>query len=137
MYFVLLFMVLFSAVPLAVTIFRWMKLRAIKRRGVKAEGRVIGKFTRAVKWGRAIDKLHIEYRDWAPGQSFRAEAFAPLGKFEVGDTVTVYYLPARPGKIVLAGGLGYGPMLLFFTGLFLFVLFAVYKLDEMIRTGAY
>jgi hypothetical protein len=45
------------------------------------------------------------------------------------------YLPEEPSKIVVDGGQGYWPMLIFSILNFMFVLFAVYKIAEMVESG--
>ncbi len=134
MQFIFALIILLAAAPLAVTFIRWQKLQRIKRLGVKTTGVVVNKHTRAVKRGRSIDNIQVEFRR-GDGSTHRGHAYAALGKFRIGDPATVYYMPEQPAKIVLSGGLGYGPMLIFSVALLLFAAFAVYKLDEMVKSG--
>ncbi|MGX5820254.1 hypothetical protein ACWKWU_18815 [Chitinophaga lutea] len=126
-FFVLL--VALAAVPLTVTFVRWRRLQHIRSRGVRTSGFVVEVHTVPVKRGRPIDSLHVEF------EGNYARVHAPVGKYKAGDKVRVYYLPEEPYNIVIEGGLGYGTLLVFFLLLFLFVCFAVYKLEEMVRLG--
>ena len=54
----------------------------------------------------------------------------------VGDTIGVVYLPANPAKYAIADTRGgFTAMLIFCIILFLFVLFAVYKINGMVQRG--
>ncbi|WP_109698727.1 DUF3592 domain-containing protein [Chitinophaga deserti] len=134
---ILILLLVFSFIPLAITLFRWRNHFLIRRRGIQTNGVVLSKHVLTMKRGRAVDNLHIEFRDTYTGQIHRSHAYAAFGKFKPGDQVTLHYLPNTPAKIVLTGGLSYVPMFIFSILLILFVIFAVYKLEEMIRTGDY
>jgi hypothetical protein len=53
----------------------------------------------------------------------------------VGQSISVKYLPGKTDKIIVSSKRGYWPMLIFSVVLLLFVFFAVYKIDEMVKSG--
>ena len=67
---------------------------------------------------------------------YPGKATTQAGKFRVGDTIGVVYLPANPAKYAIADTRGgFTAMLIFCIILFLFVLFAVYKINGMVQRG--
>lgn len=136
MQFIFVLLILLAAMPLAITFIRWQKLQHIRRTGNKATGVVVSKRTMTVKRGRPIENVQVEFRR-NDGTICHGHAYAAMGKFRIGQPATVFYLPDQPARIVLSGGLGLGPMFIFSAALLLFVVFAVYKLDEMAKSGGY
>ena len=56
-------------------------------------------------------------------------------KYKIGDTMAVVYLPNKPAKYAIDTNKAYWAVLIFAIILFLFVLFAVYKINEMVKSG--
>ncbi len=83
-----------------------------------------------------MDIIRIEYKDRTTDLPYPGKATTQAGKFKVGDTIGVVYLPANPAKYAIADTKGgFTAMLIFCIIIFLFVLFAVYKINEMVQLG--
>jgi hypothetical protein len=130
MVWIYIFMIALAAVPLTITIYRMRKAGNIKKHGVHVDA--IVKDKRAVRIGKSpIDMLTLEYKDRATGRPYYGKASTGQGKFKIGDRMPVAYLPDDPAKYAVLKT-GYWPVLVFCIILFLFVIFAVYKIDEMV-----
>ena len=123
-----------AAFPLVLTIRRMHVAKKIKKKGTPTTG-VINHIN-SIRTGRgAIDILTLEYKDTVTGQAYKAKATVSPYKYKIGDTMEIVYLPDKPSKYAIDSKGGYLGILIFCIILFLFVLFAVYKIDEMVRTG--
>jgi hypothetical protein len=107
----------------------------IKKTGVHVNGTIT--HIRQVRVRSAyIDFLTIEYKDRTTGTLYNAKATTASGKFKNNDPMPLAYLPDNPAKYAITNTRGaYTFMLVFSILLFLFTLFAVYKVDEMVRSG--
>ena len=56
-------------------------------------------------------------------------------KYRIGQTIPVKYLPEKPDKIIVSEKREYWLMLIFSFLLMLFIFFAVYKIDEMLKAN--
>jgi hypothetical protein len=126
-------MILLAAFPMLLTIWRMRRTATIKKHGIHCNGTISS--IRTVRMKSAyIDILTIEYRDRATGQPYPAKATTSRGKYNRGDLIGIAYLPDQPSKYALTdtkGGFTF--MLVFCIIIFLFVIFAVYKIDEMVK----
>jgi Protein of unknown function (DUF3592) len=117
-----------AAFPLALTIWRMQAATTIKKKGVYTNGVVTQISTLRTGRGGAMDILTLEYKDRVTGQPYNGRATVTPGKYKVGDTLTVVYLPDKPAKYAIDTKKAYWAILIFCIILFLFVLFAVYKI---------
>lgn len=135
MVFIYIGLILLAAFPLVLTIWRMRWAAKIKKTGVHTDSVVTHIRTVRLPRSGTVDILTLEYKDRATGQPYKGKAtVAPL-KYKVGDTMPVVYLPDRPAKYAVAIKSAYWAILIFCIILFLFVLFAVYKINEMVETG--
>jgi hypothetical protein len=58
------------------------------------------------------------------------------GLYKTGDVLNIHYLPGNPWRNTMNGAWGSPVILGFGIVLALFILFAVYKLYEMVKTGS-
>ncbi|MBC7875331.1 MAG: hypothetical protein H7Y01_15125 [Ferruginibacter sp.] len=124
-----------AAFPLALTIWRMQAAAKIKKNGVQTNG-VIKHINRIrMVRGGSMDILTIEYKDGATGQPYKAKATVSPGKYQIDDTMAIVYLPGKPSKYAIDTKKAYWAILIFCIILLLFVLFAIYKIDEMVKTG--
>ncbi len=128
-------LLMLAALPLWKTFRYILKEKRIKQHGISASGIVTHIHTTAMRRGPTVDQVHIEYGSIIHGHFHKSSITAKHKKFRHGESVPVKYLPEEPSKILVAGGQGYWPMLIFSILIFLFVIFAVYKIDEMVKTG--
>lgn len=129
--------ILLGALPLGRTIGFVLLEEKIRKSGIATSGVVTN--IHAVKHykGPVTDTVHVRYNSIIPGQYHEANFVTKHSRYRVGQTVPVKYIPEQPNKIVVASTRGYWAMLIFTTLLFLFVFFAVYKIDEMVKSNSY
>lgn len=128
-------LILLSAFPLGLTIWKIRRTTFIRETGIHTNGSITSIRTVRMK-SSLTDIITIEYKDRATGRSYTGKATTQTGKFRLGDTMGVAYLPANPAKYAIADTKGgFTILLIFCIIIFLFVLFAVYKINEMVQTG--
>jgi hypothetical protein len=135
MVFIYIGMILLAAVPLSMVIWRMRKSIRIKKKGIATDAFVTGITTHRIHRA-TFDVLKLEYRDRVMGRTYTGKATVATGKNKRGDRMTVYYLPDDPSVMTPVGGKTYIPVLILCIILFLFVIFAVYKIDETVRGGS-
>ncbi len=131
MIWIYIFLPLLGAFPLVLTARRMWVAGKIKKEGVYTNGIIhhIDKFR--MPRGGSFDILRIEYKDRATGMAYKAKATVSPGKYRLGDPLEVIYLPKQPAKYAIDSKGGNMGMLIFCIIIFLFVCFAVYKIQEM------
>ena len=133
MIWIYIFMIAIAALPLLLTINRIRRAINIKKNGVHVDA--IVRDIRVSRTGRnTMDILTLEYKERTTGRSFQGRATVTHQQFNIGDRLPVAYLPDKPSKYAV-GNTAYWFILIFCILLFLFVLFAVYKIDEMVKAG--
>ncbi|MEI9808364.1 MAG: DUF3592 domain-containing protein [Bacteroidota bacterium] len=134
MIWIYIFLIALAAFPLLLTIQRMRRAAHIKKNGVH-----VNAIVRQIKTLRTskstMDILILEYKERATGRPYNAKATVTHQKFKTGDSVPVAYLPDKPSKYAIDLKSAYWVVLIFCILLFLFVLFAVYKINEMVKTG--
>ena len=131
-----LFMILLAAFPLTLTVWRMRRSSYIRKNGIHVNGTIAHIRRIRIKTGY-IDFLTIHYQDRATGTSYQARATSRSGKYRYQDRMEIVYLPQHPAKYAVPdAGKGYTAVLIFCILLFLFVLFAVYKIHEAVQSGA-
>jgi hypothetical protein len=127
-------LILLAAFPLGLTVWRIRRDAYIRKTGIHTSGHITSIRTVRLK-SSLTDIISIEYRDRATGRIYTGKASSKRGKYKRSDTMGVAYLPGNPAKYALTDpGRGYTAMLVFCILVFLFVLFAVYKIEGMART---
>jgi len=103
-------LILLAAFPLGLTVWRIRRDAHIKKKGIHTSGYITSIRT------------------------YTGKASSKAGKYKRSDTMGVAYLPNDPAKYAITDtGRGYTVMLIFCILVFLFVLFAVYKIDGMVK----
>lgn len=127
-------LILLAAFPLGLTVWRIRRDAHIRKTGIHTSGHITSIRTVRLK-SSLTDIISIEYRDRATGCIYTGKASSKAGKYKRSDTMGVAYLPNDPAKYAITDtGRGYTVMLFFCILVFLFVIFAVYKIDGMVRT---
>ena len=128
-------LILIAALPLVLTAWRMKRTARIKKTGIHTNGTITHIRTVRVKSGY-IDFLTFEYQDWNTGKLYSGKATIQSGKYRHNDRLPIAYLPDNPSKYAITNTKGaYTFILIFCILLFLFVLFAVYKVDSMVSRG--
>jgi hypothetical protein len=133
-FFILL--ILLSAFPLVLTIWRMRNAARIKKKGVTATA-VVTHINTVRGKGGAIDILAMEYRDSLTNQPYKAKATVTHGQKKIGDTMTIFYLPDKPSKYAIDNKKAYWVILIFCVLLFLFIIFVVYKLGNSTNSSQF
>jgi len=128
-------LILLAAFPLVLTIWRMRVAATIKKNGVHTNSIVTNIRRIRLPKGGSMDMLTLEYKDRATDMPYKGKATVAPGKYNIGDTMAVVYLPDKPAKYAIDTNKAYWAVLTFAIILFLFVLFAVYKIDEMVKSG--
>lgn len=122
---------LFGALPLAIIIIKMRKAQRIKKEGVATDAEIIEIRTWNASQHNSMATLILQYAVEAKKEIFQSRATAVPGQFKVGDKMKVFYLPDDPFKITVKGPKVYIPLLVFSIILFLFIIFATFKIGEM------
>ncbi len=136
MIFIYTLLILLAAFPMVLTIVRMRHSAAIKKKGIHVNAVVRQIRTIRTGKGGALDLLTLEYKDRTNGQPYNAKATVGQGQYKIGDSLSVAYLPANPSKYAIDHKGAYWGILTFCIVLFLFILFAVYKINEMVQSGS-
>lgn len=135
MFIIYILLLIIAAFPLLKTVWYIIKEKRIRQNGINTSGVVTHIHTTAFRKGPTVDIVHIEFASVIQGHFHKSNITTKHRKFKHGESVPVIYLPDEPSKIVVEGKEGYGPMLLFSILIFLFTIFAVYKVEEMLKNG--
>lgn len=124
-------MIILAAFPLALTIWRIRNASYIKKNGTHINGTVTG--IRTIRFKNThLDMVFFEYQDRLTGRSYPGKLTTAVGKYHSGDPLPMVYLPSKPSSYAVDTKGGYIAMLIFTALIFAFVLFAVYKLNQMV-----
>ncbi len=128
-------LIVFAALPLLKTI-RYIRLEErIRKIGVSSTAVVTNIVTSRYSRNAAkTDRMQVQYQCRVHGQFHDASFTEFHGKYKMGDHVPVLYLPEQPSKIVVSKKRGYWLSLIFSILILLFMVFAVYKIDEMVQS---
>lgn len=128
---------LFGALPLIVTLFKMRRARNVTNNGVTTEAVVV----QVILWGTTIrnmvDTLILQYKVEATNEIYQGKATASRGHYKVGDKMSIAYLKDPPYNMTVKGANVYIPILIFTILIFLFVIFAMFKIEELIPEGGY
>ena len=127
-------LILLAAIPMLLTIWRMRKAAYIKKNGIPTESVVTNIRKMYGRAGVSVDILTFEYRDKGSGKPYYGSASIATGKYKIGDTMQVTYLPEKPSRYAIDTKGGYTGILIFCIILFLFAIFAVYKLNGMVNS---
>ncbi len=126
-------LIIIGAIPLLKTILFIILEERIRKEGISTSGVVTRIHTTRYQRGAATDRVFAQYSSNITGQFHEAFFTALHGKYRVGQNIPVKYLPEKPEKIIVAEKRGYWAMLIFSVLIFLFIIFAVFKIGEMIK----
>lgn len=119
-----------GTLPLGLTISYVQLERRLRKRGVCTTGVVSSIKTRVASKGPAIDTVTISYDCHTSGHTYQSSIVTMRSKYKRGQEVVVRYLPDAPTKIVVGEKVGYWPMLILTTLVFLFVIYVLFQLAK-------
>jgi hypothetical protein len=131
MAFLYVVLIVLAAFPLVLTIWRMRVAATIQKKGIHTNAIVIHIHSLRTRPGGMIDILTLEYKDRVTGQSFKGKATVTHQQYKTGGMMPVVYLPDKPSTYAIDTKKAYWVVLIFCILFFLFVIFAVYKINEM------
>lgn len=130
-YFVLAGLAVFGFVPLVIILYKRSVVKKILTTGLPAKARVYNVYT--VR-RQASDIVHYTFYDQT-GKQFTGSLTCKSGMYRVDDVIDVYYKAENPKRNTVHGAWKSNFILGFGIAIAVFILFAVYKLYEMIQSG--
>jgi hypothetical protein len=134
MYFVLGGLAIFGFLPFAIVMYKMRLAKRILNGGYPTKAIVYHIIPPSGRRTFAIVHYAFTARD---GKQYKGSLTIEPGKYRVNDPVDIFYLVNNPKRNAPKGAWGSYLGLIFTIILALFILFAVYKIHEMIRTGNY
>jgi hypothetical protein len=135
MLFLYIGLILLAAFPVVLTIWRMRASATIKKKGIHVNAVITHIKTIRTGKGGSMDMLTLEYKERATGRVYYGKATAAHQRYNRNDTFPVAYLPDKPAKYAVDTNNAYWAILIFSILLLLFVLFAIYKIEEMRPEG--
>jgi hypothetical protein len=132
MYIVLVSLALFGMLPLAIILYKRSRVKKIISMGTLAKARVYGVITTR---RQPQDIVYYFFQAGRNTQQYTGTLTAAVGTYRKGQTVDVYYLPDDPRKHTVKGAWKSNGLVVFGLAIALFMLFAAYKIYEMIQSG--
>ncbi len=133
-----IFYILFIGVgsfPLMITLWRMQKYRKAKKRGVFTSATVTGIHTVHFVKSLPYDRLTVKFHDLETGRSSTGQTGTAYNRYKIGDQVKIAR-GAKKGEVIIPDDIGgYLPMLWFSLALLLFVIFAAFKVEELVKAG--
>lgn len=124
---------LFGFLPMVIVLYKKNRVKKILDTGLPATATVY-------KILGPVGKRHtdIVYYSFIArnGAQYTGVLTTKVGAYHVSDTLQVWYLQSEPNKNTVKGAWGSSFILIFVIIIAVFVLFAVYKINEMVQTGA-
>ena len=121
-----------GALPLVAFLVRRKNYVFILANGTKTTARVTEVRTIHFQRGPAYDVVYFAYLPAGSGTYETGQHKFKTGTYKRNDWIDIFYLPGRPGKYAIPGSKGELPMLIFMVSIFLFVIYACYKIHEMV-----
>ena len=128
---------LLGALPLIITIFKMCRAQRIVKNGITTEAVVVQVNSLGTTIRNKADILVLQYLVKATNQIFQGKATATRDEYKVGDKLTITYSKKPPYEMTVKGANVYIPILIFTVLIFLFVIFAMFKIVELIPEGGY
>lgn len=125
-----------GALPLIVFLAKRKSYRHVLRAGTKTTAQVTEARTVRYRGNGTHDRVFFAYLPAGAGQYMQGDFITKIGKHRRGDLIEIYYLPRNPQKHAVPGSRGEGFMFLFVLLIFLFVLFACFKIHETVKDNA-
>lgn len=131
-HFVLLGLAAFGFLPLAVIVYKKRSVQKILATGNKATAMVYN-VQRLTRSATEVVYYHFFTPD---GVQSVGSLTIQSGTYKPGDVLEVYYQPGNPKKNTVSGAWGSKAFVVFGIVIAAFVLFAVYKMWEMVENGS-
>ena len=114
-----------------------LRAQRVLKNGITAEGVVIQVISLGTTIRNKADILVLQYLVKATNQIYQGKATATRDKYKVGDKLIITYSKKPPYEMTVKGANVYIPILIFTVVIFLFIIFAMFKIEELIPEGGY
>lgn len=136
MFFAYLFIV---GIPALLVLFfarRISRIKAAEKNGQQTQAAVTGIYRLNSSKGTS-DVVTFQYQD-TTGQWHAGKITTGVGQYAIGDSIPLKYSPGKASFYIIKGmEQGQWVLLIFCLLILIFMIFASYKLNEMVESGAY
>ena len=126
-------LIIVGALPMIVFLLKRQRYYRILRQGTKTTAQVTEAKRIRYRGNATHDRVFFSYLPAGAGQYMQGDFITRIGKHRRGDLVDIYYLPGNPQKNAVPGSKGELGMFVFTVLIFLFVVFACYKIHEEVK----
>ncbi len=130
---ILLLLVLLGFLPLAIILYKKKRVKNILTHGVQAKA-IVYDVIRVSE--SASEIVYYRFNAENSAQQYTGSLTIKNGVYRTGDTLDIYYSPGNPRRNTMNGAWASPIILGFGIVVAVFILFAVYKLYEMVNTGS-
>lgn len=123
----------FGFVPLFIILYKKNRVKKILTTGLPARATVYHVHT---SFKQPTDIVHYSFYAQNITQPFTGSLTIKSGVYRTGDVLEIYYLPGNPKQNTMKGAWGSNVLVAFGIILALVILFAVFKLYQMIESGS-
>jgi hypothetical protein len=128
-------LILLGSFPLLLTLKRIHTYRTLKKRGTKMVATITHIRTQRYTRGLPHDRLTLTYYPLLTGRKTTGQVATVYNKYKVGDQVEISIIP-KSAKIIIPDDVGgFMPVLGFSIALLVFIIFATYKIRELVPSG--
>lgn len=122
-----------GALPLLVFLLKRRSYRRILHTGASTTAEISHIKTQRYYKGGTYDRVLFIYLPAGAGQYVEGQFNTKMGKHKRGERLEIFYMPQQPQKYAVPGSKGEVFFLTFTILILLFVIFACFKIDEMLQ----
>ncbi|MEO6583678.1 MAG: DUF3592 domain-containing protein [Ferruginibacter sp.] len=132
-HFVLFFVALLGFMPLGIILFKKNRVKKILSHGVSVKAVVYD----IMRMSQSASEI-VYYSFYAQNstQQYTGKLTTDRSRYKIGDGLDIFYLPGNPRRNSMNGAWGSPVITGFGIVMAIFVLFAVYKMYEMVQSGS-
>lgn len=123
----------FGFLPLLIILYKKNRVKKILTTGIPVKATVYNVYP--VR-RQATDVVYYTFYAQDSAQQYTGTLTIKSGTYKPGDVLNVYYMPGNPKRNTIHGAWGSPLIVIFGIVIALFVLFAVYKMWEMVESGS-
>ena len=123
----------FGFLPLIIILYKQARVKKILTIGMPAKATVYGVHT---AHRRLTDLVQYSFHAQNTSQQYTGTFTIKSGTYKRGDVLDIYYMPGNPKRNTMQGAWSSPFMVIFGIIIAAFVLFAVYKMYEMVESGS-
>ncbi len=133
MIFVYITLLLLGALPMAIVLLKRKRYIGILQQGIKTTAAVTEVSTKRYYKGGTYDRILFAYLPPGASQYVEGQINTKVGKHKAGENIEILYMPKQPQQYAIPGSTHHLFALGFAILILLFVIFACFKIREMIQ----